>query len=572
MNEKRGQALFHSRALKGKERGGGRVCFGVDFGSSHIKLVALRRAPKGGGLQTAGFSVTPIPLEHRRDPDQRLGFLRETLQENQKWMKVTFLAKAAVAVSGPEVTAATLLVPAGAAAQVRKSARDELSRLLTYPIGEACWTVEIPPTLEEVEGGRVSAFAIAAPRPWLKALSGVLRSFRLVPTLVTASACPIHPCLLKRGELGDSSPALLDIGFTTSTVTFSQKGRVRFLRGLPVGADHFRRGLMRTVRTPQGEHAITAQEAESILRSIGIGTGETAADSPSGLTAAQVYSMLRPTVEHLYLEVQRTLSYYRQALGKAPVDRLLVCGGGACIPHLVEFLSANMDLASAEPLNLLDPPGPAGQEGGRPPPELAPQMAVSMAVGDLELKGAAGAAAALGRSRFSLEWMQWVGVWIGCAGLAATLVWSVVLASQQIRYRGYLQKASAQVAQLEQSVALIHEYERLEASIAGRESVLQRTVSRQPLWLGVLKELSRVTPEGIRLTAVRTVPEAVPLQLAVEGEILPSYTSVEVLYSQYQLALEGSPFFSHIRLVTMEKDPYSPTPRALFHLTCQLVY
>ena len=99
---------------------------------------------------------------------------------------------------------------------------------------------------------------------------------------------------------------------------------------------------------------------------------------------------------------------------------------------------------------------------------------------------------------------------------------------------------------------------------------MEKAVGAQPIWWGVLKELSVITPPEVILSEITTSEGKKPLQIRLVGEIFAKDTTVDLALSQYLLALDESPFFVRVKLVSTQTDMYSAVPRASFDIICQL--
>ena len=140
------------------------------------------------------------------------------------------------------------------------------------------------------------------------------------------------------------------------------------------------------------------------------------------------------------------------------------------------------------------------------------------------------------------------------------------------RYKVLINKAKQDIVKLEPIVQKANEYLVLKSQIDQRKNLLEKAVGRQPLWWGALKELSVITPAEVVLNKITTTEKKEPLELRLVGEIFAKYTTVDLALSQYLLALDESPFFNRVQLVSTQKDMYSLTPRASFEIICQLNY
>lgn len=131
-------------------------------------------------------------------------------------------------------------------------------------------------------------------------------------------------------------------------------------------------------------------------------------------------------------------------------------------------------------------------------------------------------------------------------------------------------RAEAQIQQFSSMVHDINDYLEVKRKLEERESLLSRAIGRQPLWLGVLKELSRITPQEISLHRLEVKPGEAKKQLVITGEVVSEYTNLDLALSQYTLSMSESPFFSDVKMVSSERDVYSPIPKAIFQIVCEL--
>jgi hypothetical protein len=332
---------------------------------------------------------------------------------------------------------------------------------------------------------------------------------------------------------------------------------------------------VRTITTPQGRKDITLEEAETIKRTLGVPRRDAAESGIEDVTPAQVAAMLRPVLERLLTEIQRSFNYYRQTFKVQKVERLLISGGTSRLKSLPEFLMANLVGVRVE---LFDPLGTI--QGWTDPRVAEQELLEDMAP---QLVVAFGLALDRQPTRFNLLPAEVkIQQQMAIAKLALKVAVPVIvlillgfygtLGAQTVRYQKLFRNAKLQLAMMEPTIQKIRVYDTMLQSLNERRTLLEKAVGRQPLWAGVLKELSLITPEGIVLTQVALLPDAQPRQIRVKGEIFPTYTTVEVGFSQYQILLEESPFFDHVKPVSMRRDPYSATPKADFEVTCQLVY
>ncbi|TBR18290.1 hypothetical protein EPO66_01610, partial [bacterium] len=105
-----------------------------------------------------------------------------------------------------------------------------------------------------------------------------------------------------------------------------------------------------------------------------------------------------------------------------------------------------------------------------------------------------------------------------------------------------------------------------------RSSMLEKAKGRQPLWWGILKDLSNSTPKEVLLQKIITTDTEEPKKIKLVGKIFAKFTIVDLALSQYMMALDDSPFFSNVELLGSKTDMYSAIPAAEFEISCTLNY
>ena len=61
-----------------------------------------------------------------------------------------------------------------------------------------------------------------------------------------------------------------------------------------------------------------------------------------------------------------------------------------------------------------------------------------------------------------------------------------------------------------------------------------------------------------------------PKKLLITGEVVSEYAHLDLAIGQYTMNLKESPFFARVEPPTIERDIYSPVPKANFQIVCEL--
>jgi hypothetical protein len=141
-----------------------------------------------------------------------------------------------------------------------------------------------------------------------------------------------------------------------------------------------------------------------------------------------------------------------------------------------------------------------------------------------------------------------------------------------LKYKILINKTQADINRLEPTTLKIKEYLDIKSKLDRRKELLEKAAGKQPIWWGVLKELSNLTPPGVILQKITTIEAKEPKEIRLRGKIFAKYTIVDLALSQYLMALDESPYFSRVELVFSKTDMYSPIPAANFEILCLLSY
>lgn len=143
--------------------------------------------------------------------------------------------------------------------------------------------------------------------------------------------------------LGNPRHVLVDVGASVTQVVVAQGGIATFVRLLPRGGDDFTQALMNDL-------GMESVDAEEIKRRIGI-----AAPGSADLTEDEAAALAVLTAEGAAFveEVRDSVQFYVGQSGGPPIERLVVAGNGARLPHLARRMGEELNLGVA-PAKVLD--------------------------------------------------------------------------------------------------------------------------------------------------------------------------------------------------------------------------
>ncbi len=142
---------------------------------------------------------------------------------------------------------------------------------------------------------------------------------------------------------GEGPQALLDVGGSMSQIVIVRGGISRFVRILPIGGDQFTEALSSGL-------AMSREDAEELKRRVGV--------SPEGFPEgddeeATARRILTRSADSLIEEIRGSVNYYLTQAGEQALERLVVSGNGARLPHLANRVGKSLN-AQVEPVRVLD--------------------------------------------------------------------------------------------------------------------------------------------------------------------------------------------------------------------------
>jgi type IV pilus assembly protein PilM len=192
----------------------------------------------------------------------------------------------------------------------------------------------------------LSILAVAAPREMVDGLVSVARRVGLQVSSIDLVAFGLVRASFGRDLMlgGDGPQGLLDIGASMSQIAVVRGGITRFVRILPTGGNQFTEALVSGA-------SMKREDAEELKRSVGVAAEGLPADEDDDDAAPR--RILTRTADGLIEEIRGSVNYYLTQAGEHTLDRLVVSGNGARLPHLANRVARALG-TRVEPVRVLD--------------------------------------------------------------------------------------------------------------------------------------------------------------------------------------------------------------------------
>jgi type IV pilus assembly protein PilM len=300
----------------------------LNLGSQTIGLAEFRIAH--GGLVLVNYRLREVPLDpetgHRRDThvalEEGAAVLREMMHDMQIHRRPVNYALPAQSVFERFVK----LPPLGQE-KLDKIISFEAQQNVPFPLDEVVWDYQL------VGGGmgeEIQVVMVAIKVDLLDETNAAVEGTGLQTSIVDIAPMALYNAFrYSYPEIGDCS-LLLDIGARTTNILFIESGRI-FLRSIPLGGSAITAAIAR-----EFNESVAAAETRK-KRDGFVGLGGAYAE-PADPHVARVSKIARSTMTRLHAELMRSFTHYRaQQQGNRPA-RIFLCGGGAGMPYMREFL------------------------------------------------------------------------------------------------------------------------------------------------------------------------------------------------------------------------------------------
>jgi len=497
---------------------------GLDMGSCSIKLAEL--AHQQGKLVLLKLKLQKI--DSREDnQDGQLDALKKLFRDiNAKNAKIN------VVINCSQSCTKISVIPFMPKSEILPALKWEMRNFISFPIDQAVMDYEI---LQEIAEGGVKKLKVAVaccPQETVDRYIELLSLAGIGPSLFTQHGFALTNVITSLCSKENETVAFLDIGYTFSELVIFQDRELVFSRKLPVAGQDFTLEMTQALVSDRGKTELTLEEAESIKKKYGILSSDDSGILDDKISSAQLISLLRPNLEKLVTEIERSFTYYREKEQGAPVELLLLLGGGSNLKNLTKNLSESLRIPVqlGNPLVAFPLSGPSLLNDE---PETVNRFASAL--------GAA-LASPSDINLLPIEIKQQTKLLIKRSSIKALVTAVVVIlilvyTGMRIRLGIYDKRIAA--AELEFR-ALSPQIEELP-----KQTFLGSILNQRIYWSDALKEISNLIPEPVCLTEMNAKEK----MLILRGEIKSPGLVREQILTEFMRSLEKG-IFKEVNLIS----------------------
>jgi type IV pilus assembly protein PilM len=306
---------------------------GLDIGSSGVKLVELKER-KAGEFTLMRLGIEPLSPEAIVDGsimDSSLVVDAIHRLNDQTKVKSTNYA---TSLSGHSVIIKKIQLPVMPEEELAESIQWEAEQYIPFDINDVRLDYVV---LSDGEAGRdnMDVLLVAVKRDKVNDYVSVISQTGKTPTIVDVDAFAVQNAYEINYDLDTRKVvALINMGASVTNINILSRGTTVFWRDITMGGNYFTESLQR-------EFNLSFQQAETLKRGEPVDRY-----SPSDARA-----VLDTVSGEMASEIRKTFDFFSATSSEGPVDELVLSGGCALTPNLLQVLRERFEV----PTEMMNP-------------------------------------------------------------------------------------------------------------------------------------------------------------------------------------------------------------------------
>lgn len=328
------------------------VCWGIEIGAGAIKALKVER--DGEDLRISDFAV----VQHKKvlstpdlNRDDAIAVaLGAFMSQYRDALKGSTLA---LSIPGHSAFARFAKLPPVEKKGIANLVRFEAVQQIPFPIDDVEWDYQ---TFASNDSPDIEVGIFAVTKAKMSELLAQYGEQGLVPNIITLSPVAVYNAVAFDLAFTAKTPGtvILDIGTTATDLIIAEGGRV-WVRTFPLGGHNFTEALAATFKLTYGKAEKLKKEAET------------------SKYKRHIFQALKPVLQELVQDVQRSIGYYRDTHPDASITRVVGVGSTFKLIGLRKLLSQQlkMDVFRYERAKRLNIEGAAAADFEASAPNMA---------------------------------------------------------------------------------------------------------------------------------------------------------------------------------------------------------
>jgi type IV pilus assembly protein PilM len=295
--------------------------FGLDIGSTAIRLVQLRRGSQHPALVAYGALPVPANLtasDSQMDQDKISELIKQLVRENRVSLK-----HVTVGLPANKVFTTVITTPKIDNSQLAKAIKYQAEQYIPMALDQVKldWAV----IDQSKDGKQLEVLLVAAPVAAVDRYMTILEKAGLEPLALEANATAVARALIPTNTL---AVAMVDFGALDSDISIVWNNAPRLIRSVAVGGMTFVRSVAQNL-------GLDEVQATQFTYKFGLTQSK---------LEGQVFKAIKPTLDNLVSEVEKSVKYFSGRYPEVKLEKLVVTGSASALPELGPFLANSTGL------------------------------------------------------------------------------------------------------------------------------------------------------------------------------------------------------------------------------------
>lgn len=295
--------------------------FGLDIGSTAIRLVQLRRGGEHPALVAYGSLPVPSNLtasDSQMDQDKVADLIRQLVHENRVSLK-----SAVVGLSASKVFTTVITTPKLDNAELAKAIRYQAEQYIPMALDQVKldWAV----IDQSKDGKQLEVLLVAAPNVAIDKYVGILEKAGLEALALEPNATAVARALMPSNNL---AVVMVDFGSLDSDISIVWNNSPRLVRSVAVGG-------ITLVRSVAQNLGLDDVQANQFTYKFGLTQSK---------LEGQVFKAIKPTLDNMVSEIEKSTKYFQGRYPDVKLEKLVITGGTSVLPELGPFLANSTGL------------------------------------------------------------------------------------------------------------------------------------------------------------------------------------------------------------------------------------
>ena len=371
------------------------------------------------------------------------------------------------------------------------------------------------------------------------------------------------------------SYVLIHLGESRTLVIVVTDHILQFTRKIALGAQDFYKAIMSKVETNESGETIDLAITKDVLAKYGYPQNQTGLTANSNIDLNKITIAIRPVVERINSELNRTLNYFKNQKSELEWKELLFDGVAASFPGLLEAIQENI-YQHVELLNPMRTGEYAIQDDVNIPLQQYPNYVINFALASDEVEDFNVASKHI-RENYKYSFLSKVTAAL-MALVVPLIIFTGLISSTSLK-QGQM-KIEAKKTELQRLSVATQDY----ASFMGDIKIINSTnhfLHNDRIYstnqIKILQLFSSIVPEEIKLTALNFVnatglPDSVTAlinfkeHLEIAGFVNEDKSVADIYLTDFILQLEKMRYFSNVIILEKSTNNFSTKGELFFKI------